>query len=63
VISAFNQSNPDYLEITEPVTWTPTVDAEVVVPETKETDGRSEIGTELARGCGTNRGSTEVYGR
>ncbi len=59
MISAFNQSNPDYLEITEPATWTPTVDAEVVVPETKETDGRSEIGAELAQGSGTNRGRTE----
>ena len=29
VVSAFNQANPDYLEITEPPIWTPTVDAEL----------------------------------
>ncbi len=33
VISAFNQSNPDYLEITEPPMWAPTVDAECDVPQ------------------------------
>ena len=35
VISAFHQSNPDYLEITESPTWTPTIDVEVDV------DGRT----------------------
>jgi hypothetical protein len=31
VISAFHQSNPDYLEITESSMWTPTIDVEVDV--------------------------------
>jgi hypothetical protein len=39
VISAFNQSNPDYFEITGPPAWTPTVDAEVDLPEAGETGG------------------------
>lgn len=33
VISAFHQSNPDYLEITDTPTWTLTIDAEADVEE------------------------------
>ena len=58
VISAFNQSNPDYLEISEPAAWMPTVDADVVVPETKEAGGLSAIGAAPAQGCATDRGCT-----
>lgn len=43
VISAFYQSHPDYLEITEPPTWAPTIDAEVEVRETTKAGGRSAI--------------------
>jgi hypothetical protein len=55
VISAFNQSNPDYLEITEPATWTPTVDAEVDLAETKETGGRSAISAPPSTGDSESR--------
>ena len=43
VISAFYQSNPDYLEITESPMWTPTIDAEVDVEETRDAGGWSAI--------------------
>jgi hypothetical protein len=59
VISAFNQSHPDYLEITEPPTWTPTVDAELDSSEL-EADGRSATGARACPGLctqsWTNRG-------
>jgi hypothetical protein len=43
VISAFHQSNPDYLEITESPTWTPTIDVEVDVEETQDAGGWSAL--------------------
>jgi hypothetical protein len=59
VVSAFNQSNPDYLELTEPPMWAPTVDAEPGFPETKEADARSAVRAAPAQGCATDRGRTE----
>ena len=63
VISAFNQSNPDYLEITEPPIWKPTIDADPGLPGTKEAGRRSTIGAEIDQGCATNRGCTAGEGR
>lgn len=59
VISAFNQSNPDYLEITEPPIWAPTIDAKCDVPEAKDTAVRSAIVAAPAQGRVTDRGRTE----
>ena len=63
VISAFNQSNPDYLEITEPPTWTPTIDAEVDIPETKDIADRSAIAAAPAWGSANDCGGAEGGGR
>jgi hypothetical protein len=56
VVSAFYQSNPDYLEITEPPMWAPTIDVEVDVRETTDTGGRSAISGAPAQGYATNLG-------
>jgi hypothetical protein len=50
VISAFHQPNPDYLEISESPMWTPTIDAEVDVQETRDAGGWSAISAPLRRG-------------
>jgi hypothetical protein len=57
VISAFNQSNPDYLEISEPPIWMPTIDAEVDLQET------GAIIAAPPSGCATNSERTEGEGR
>ena len=44
VISAFYQSNPDYVEITETPTWTPTIDAEVDLGQSRDAVHCSAIG-------------------
>jgi hypothetical protein len=43
VITAFHQSNPDYLDITGTPMWTPTIDAEVDVQKSKDADDWSGI--------------------
>jgi hypothetical protein len=55
VISSFYQSNPDYLEITESPRWTPTIDAEVDVQETRDAGGWSAISV-LPGGADGGRG-------
>jgi hypothetical protein len=55
IVSAFYQSNPDYLEITESPMWAPTIDAEVDVRETTDTGGRSAISGAPVQGYVTNR--------
>jgi hypothetical protein len=52
VISAFYQSNPEYLEITESPRWTPTIDAEADVQETRGVGGWSAIGGRAGGDCG-----------
>jgi hypothetical protein len=44
VISAFYQSNPDYVEITETPMWTPTIDAEVDLEQSRDAGDWSAIG-------------------
>jgi hypothetical protein len=53
VISAFDQPNPDYLEISEPPIWMPTVEAEVDLQET------GAVNAAPAPGCATYCGRTE----
>jgi hypothetical protein len=48
-------SDPEYLELTEPPMWAPTIDAEVDVRETTDTGGRSAISGAPAQGYATNR--------